>query len=98
GYGWPFHSTHAQAAAARAETMVFCLSTNLSESEDKGDQILKQLSSSTGGVMLPASDEPRLSSSLRNIEKSLHNQYVVAYSPPEFHADGTYHKVEIVPV
>jgi hypothetical protein len=48
--------------------------------------------------MLPANDEPRLSSSLRNIEKALHNQYVVAYSPPEFHADGTYHKVEIVPV
>jgi hypothetical protein len=40
----------------------------------------------------------RLSSSLRNIEKALHNQYVVAYNPPEFRADGTYHRVDIVPV
>jgi Ca-activated chloride channel family protein len=90
----------AQAMAARAESMIFCLTTNTSTPghEEQGDKVLKQLSSSTGGVMLPANDEPRLSSSLRNIEKALHNQYVVAYSPPEFHADGTYHKVEIVPV
>jgi VWFA-related protein len=89
----------AQAAAARAEATIFSLSSNISTSgpEEPGDKCLKQLSSFTGGVMLPASDEARLSSSFRNIEKALHSQYVVAYSPPEFHADGTYHKVEIVP-
>ena len=90
----------AQAAAARAETMIFSLSSNLTNGgpEEPGDKCLKQLSSSTGGVMLPAGDQARLSLSFRNIEKALHNQYVIAYSPPEFHADGTYHKVEIVPV
>ena len=37
--------------------------------------------------MLPA-NEARLASSLRNIEKALHNRYVIAYSP-EFRADAT---------
>ena len=90
----------AQAAAARAEAMIFSLTANMSDIEPDapGDRILKQLSGSTGGSVLPAYDETRLLSSLRNVEKALRNQYVVAYSPPEFHADGTYHKVEIVPI
>ena len=92
--------SQAEAAAARAETMIFSLTTNLSDGQPdaQGDKILKQLSLTTGGALLPAGNESRLSSSLRNIEKALHNQYVLAYSPPEFHADGTYHKVEIVPI
>jgi hypothetical protein len=79
---------------------VFSLSTNTSELEPNsdGDAVLRQLAVSTGGTMLPAHDEARLSSSLRNVEKALRNQYVVAYSPPEFHADGRYHKVEVLPV
>ena len=90
----------AQAAVARAEVMIFSLTTNMSELEPnaEGDAVLRQLAVSTGGSMLPADDEGRLSSSLRNIEKALRNQYVVGYSPPEFHADGTYHKVEVLPV
>jgi Ca-activated chloride channel homolog len=90
----------AQAAVARAEVMIFSLTTNTSELEPnaQGDAVLRQLAIFTGGNMLPAHDEARLSSSLRNVEKALRNQYVVAYSPPEFHADGTYHKVEVLPV
>lgn len=90
----------AQAAAVRDETMIFSLTTNMPElaPDAPGDKILKQLSSSTGGIMLPANDQARLSSSLHNIEKALRNQYVVAYSPPEFRPDGTYHRVEVVPV
>ena len=90
----------AEAAAARAEAMIFSLTANMSdiERDAPGDKILKQLSLSTGGSVLPAYDEGRLLSSLRNVEKALRNQYVVAYAPPEFHADGTYRKVEIVPV
>ncbi len=90
----------AEAAVAQAEVMIFCLSDNPTEFElndAKGNAVLKQLAASTGGSVLPAYDELRLVSSLRNVEKALRNQYVVAYSPPEFRADGTYHKVEIVP-
>jgi VWFA-related protein len=89
----------AEAASARDEVMIFCLTTNVSnlDPNSQGDAVLKQLASSSGGVMLPAHDEGRLSSSLRNIDKALHNEYVVAYTPPGFQADGTYHRVEIVP-
>lgn len=89
----------AEAAAARGEIIIFSLTTNTSEVRNaQGDMVLKQLALSTGGAMLPAHDDVRLSASLRNIERALHNQYVVAYNPPEFRADGTYHKVDIVPV
>jgi hypothetical protein len=37
--------------------------------DEQGDKVLNQLSLSTGGAMLPAKDEPRLSSLLRNIER-----------------------------
>jgi VWFA-related protein len=88
-----------QAAATRDEVMIFSLTTNTSDGDpsSQGDAILKQLASASGGVMLPAQNEGRMSSSLRTIERTLHNQYVLAYSPPEFRADGTYHAVEIVP-
>jgi len=92
--------SQAQAAAARDEVMIFSLTTNMAEvyPNSPGDAVLKQLALATGGMMLPANDEARLSASLRNIEKALRNQYIVAYSPPEFRADGTYHRVEVVPV
>lgn len=90
----------AQSAAARGEIMIFSLTANMSDFDPDatGDKILQQLAESTGGNVLPGYDEVRLLSSLRNVEKALRNQYVLAYSPPEFRADGTYHRVEIVPV
>jgi Ca-activated chloride channel family protein len=90
----------AEAEAARAEVMIFALSTNAPDLDldDQGETVLKQLTFSTGGAVLPAYDAGRLTSSFHNVAKALHNQYVVAYRPPDFRADGTYHKVEIVPV
>jgi VWFA-related protein len=91
--------TQAQAAAARAEAMIFSLTTNVSEFDENadGDAMLKQLAVATGGRLLPAYDEWRLLSAFQGIERTLRNQYVVAYKPPEFRADGSYHQVEVLP-
>jgi hypothetical protein len=72
------HSTlqQAQMAAARAEVMIFPLTTTQSLSDPNGDgnAIFKQLASATGGSMLPAYNQARLSSSLSEIAKTLRNQ------------------------
>lgn len=90
----------AEEAASKCEVLIFSLTTNISELEpnSQGDAVLKELASSTGGSLLYAHDEQRMSSALHDIEKALRNQYVVAYSPSDFHADGTYRSVEISPL
>jgi VWFA-related protein len=91
--------TQAQEAVARADVMIFSLTTNMSDFDPnaEGDDILKGLAVATGGRLLPAYDEWRLSSAFQGLERALRNQYVVAYKPPDFHADGSYHKVEVLP-
>ena len=89
----------AEKAAARAEVMIFALSTNYSRDDPNGtgDNVLKELASTTGGVLLEAHEESQLSSAFRSVEKALRNQYVVAYNPSAFQADGSYRTVEVIP-
>jgi Ca-activated chloride channel homolog len=86
-------------AAARAETMIFSVSTNNSayEPNAEGDPILKDLAESTGGIFLPGGNEDQVRDAFHDVEKALRNQYVIAYSPAAFHADGSYRIVEVVP-
>jgi len=87
----------AEQDAARAEVMIFSLSTNFSETEanGEGDKVLKELAASTGGAMLTAHDETRLDIALRSVQKALRNQYVLAYSPADFQPDGSYRRVQL---
>ena len=87
----------AEEAAARDQVMIFALTTNLSalDPNGDGDKVLRELAASTGGALLPAYDESRLSGAFRDVEKGLRNQYVLAYTPADFHRDGGYRTVEI---
>lgn len=87
----------AQQAASRSEVTIFALSTNFSELDlnGKGDAVLRELASASGGVLLPAHDEAHLGSAFRNVEKALRNQYVIAYTPATFMADGSFRAVEL---
>jgi Ca-activated chloride channel family protein len=89
----------AEKAASHAEVMIFALSTNYSANDPNGngDDVLKELASTTGGTLLQAHEESQLAAAFRNVEKALRNQYVVAYSPPAFQADGSYRTVEVIP-
>jgi len=89
----------AEKAAARAEVMIFALSTNYSgdDPNGNGDGVLKELASTTGGTLLQAHEESQLASAFHSVEKALRNQYVVAYNPPAFQADGSYRTVEVIP-
>ncbi|HZP16400.1 MAG TPA: VWA domain-containing protein [Terriglobales bacterium] len=90
----------AEQAAARSEVVVFALSTNYSgeDTNGQGDPVLENLALSSGGTMLRASDESRLSSAFRQVQRALRNQYVVAYQPAGFSADGSYRTVEVIPL
>lgn len=87
----------AEQEASRNEVMIFSLTTNYSELDPnaEGDKVLQELAASTGGALLPAHDDSKLHSALHNIQKALHNQYVVAYNPADFAPDGSYRRVEL---
>jgi VWFA-related protein len=89
----------AEKAASRAEVMIFALSTNYSgdDPNGNGDGVLKELAATTGGTLLQAHEESQLASAFHSVEKALRNQYVVAYNPSAFQADGSYRTVEVIP-
>jgi len=92
--------TQAQQEAARAQVMIFSLTTNISEFDTnaEGDAVLEQLATSTGGALLAAHDENRLDLAFRNVQKALRNQYVLAYTPASFMPDGSYRPVELTAI
>ncbi len=89
----------AKEAAERAETMIFTVSTNiaLGDLNPEGDSILKDLSESSGGIFLKGGNEDQIHAAFHDVARALRNQYVIAYHPAEFHADGSYHVIEVVP-
>ena len=90
----------AEQAATRAEVMIFALTTSSPDDVDDndGDATLRQLATSTGGVLLSSGDDTQLVSAFRNVGKALRNQYVTAYNPPAFAADGSYRAVQVIPL
>lgn len=89
----------AKEAAARAEATIFSVSTNMPEfgMNPEGDVALKSLAQGSGGMFLQGGDEDRVGSAFHDVERALRNQYVLAYNPADFRADGSYHVVEVVP-
>ena len=88
----------AKEAAARAEISIFTMSTNASKFDinASGDAVLKNLAQSTGGIFVRGRDEDDIHFAFRDVERALRNQYVLAYNPADFRADGSYHMVEVV--
>jgi Ca-activated chloride channel homolog len=89
----------AEEAAARAQAMIFSVSTDVSEFDrnPEGDAVLKNLAQASGGIFLKGGNEDDIHVAFRDVEKALRSQYVLAYNPADFRADGSYHAVEIVP-
>jgi VWFA-related protein len=77
----------------RAETIIYAISTNWTPSRGKGDDVLKQLSESTGGqVYFPPSVE-EVSNSFKSIEDELRSQYALTYTPADFKYDGSFRPI-----
>lgn len=89
----------AEQAAIRAEVTMFALSTNdlAMDPYPKGEAVLDLLTAPTGGQILPARSEWQLKKAFEIVEKTLRNQYALAYQPSDFKPDGSYRRVEVLP-
>jgi Ca-activated chloride channel homolog len=77
----------------RAETIIYAISTNWTPSRGKGDQVLTEMSESTGGRVFfpPSVDE--MANSFKAIEEELRSQYALDYTPADFKADGSFRSI-----
>ncbi len=82
-------------AANHAEVTVYAISSNFSNIQTRGDNILRQLADETGGrVFFPGKIE-NVSREFKQIEQELRAQYVLSYKPADFIADGRYRRIQI---
>ena len=77
----------------RADTIVYTISTNISPSKDKGDDILRQISEATGGMPFYPIKLEDVSVGFRNIEEELRSQYHLVYRPANLKMDGSFRTI-----
>jgi VWFA-related protein len=77
----------------RAETIVYTISTNVSPSKDKGDDILKTISEATGGMAFFPVKIEDVATGFHNIQEELRSQYSLVYRPADFKQDGSFRTI-----
>jgi Ca-activated chloride channel homolog len=89
--------TRAQAVemAQRAEVLIYAISTDDSGLILRGDKVLEDVASATGGRAFFPYKMKDITHSFAAIEDELRSQYDVSYKPSDFDADGRYHSIEI---
>jgi Ca-activated chloride channel homolog len=89
--------TRAQAIemAQRAEVLIYAISTDDSGLILRGDKVLEDLASATGGRAFFPFKMKDITHSFAAIEDELRSQYAVSYKPSDFDADGRYRSIEI---
>ncbi|HEX7424533.1 MAG TPA: VWA domain-containing protein [Terriglobales bacterium] len=89
--------TRAQALemAQRAEVLIYAISTDDSGLILRGDKVLEDLASATGGRAFFPYKMKDITHSFAAIEDELRSQYAVSYKPSDFDADGRYRSIEI---
>ncbi len=89
--------TRAQAIemAQRAEVLIYAISTDDSGLILRGDKVLEDLASATGGRAFFPYKMKDITHSFAAIEDELRSQYDVSYKPSDFDADGRFHSIQI---
>ncbi len=77
----------------RADTIVYTISTNISPSKDKGDDVLRQISEATGGQPFYPIKLEDVATGFRNIEEELRSQYHLVYRPANLKMDGSFRTI-----
>jgi len=87
------HLDEAIKMCQRAETIVYAISTNWTPSRGRGDEVLTQLATDTGGkVMFPPSVE-EMSGAFHEVEEELRSQYALTYVPADFKTNGAFRSI-----
>jgi VWFA-related protein len=89
--------TRAQAIemAQRAQVLVYAISTDDSGLILRGDKVLEDIASATGGRAFFPYKMKDITHSFASIEDELRSQYDVSYKPTDFDADGRYRSIQI---
>lgn len=89
--------TRAQAIemAQRAEVLIYAISTDDSGLILRGDKVLEDLASATGGRAFFPYKMKDITHAFAAIEDELRSQYAVSYKPSDFDADGRFHSIQI---
>jgi VWFA-related protein len=89
-------------ALLQVDAVVYALSSNFPEADGLltdqargGERVLRSLADATGGRVISALGGPELRSAFRKIQQELRSQYVLAYKPAVFFADGSYHSIRL---
>jgi len=77
----------------RAETIVYSISTNVSPSKDKGDDVLQAIADATGGRAFYPTRIEDVATGFTNIEEELRSQYLLEYRPADFKQDGAFRTI-----
>jgi VWFA-related protein len=77
----------------RADTIVYTISTNISPSKDKGDDVLKAISEATGGQAFYPVKLEDVAIGFRNVEEELRSQYHLVYRPANLKMDGAFRTI-----
>ncbi len=79
----------------RADTIVYTISTNISPSKDKGDEVLKNISEETGGQAFFPMRLEDVAIGFRNIQEELRSQYHLVYRPANLKMDGSFRTIRL---
>jgi VWFA-related protein len=77
----------------RAETIVYSISTNVSPSKDKGDDVLQAIAVATGGQAFYPTRIEEVANAFTSIEEELRSQYLLEYQPADFKQDGAFRTI-----
>lgn len=77
----------------RAETTVYAISTNVSPTKDKGDDVLKAIADATGGRAFYPTRVEDVAAGFAGIEEELRSQYLLEYRPADFKQDGSFRTI-----
>lgn len=82
--------------AARAEVIIYTISTNISGMKGNGDKVLERIADATGGRAFFPFQMREMSDAFLSIQEELRSQYAVSYKPADFSADGRYRTIQIM--
>ena len=77
----------------RADTTVYAISTNVSPSRDKGDDVLQAIAQATGGRAFYPTRIEDVANGFEGIEEELRSQYLLQYRPADFKQDGSFRTI-----
>jgi len=82
-------------AALRAEVIIYVIDTAVTESNSKGEKILRRYADATGGRVFFPMGLQDVSTAFNQIQDELRSQYVLAYKPENFVQNGNYRSITL---